>query len=267
MLNLSELNFKILSDIQLLSNQCADIKDLNILIKRNDFSGELFIKNINNIVEKINLPIQIKKIFINNHHDINSTIDHLNNTDSCCGILVMRNESENASMEKYVEAKSLISPDKDIEGTEFADDLKRISCTANACWEIINFYTNIEGQDVVIMGYGKVVGKPLAYLLMRQHAGSVTTLHKYTKDPQHFLSRADVVISAVGKPHFLHFQAKSLDTLIIDAGISKDKNNMWVGDIHPVMQDCRVTPVPGGVGPLTSMLILKNALLSSLGKY
>lgn len=267
MLDVSELNFKILNEIELLSGKCHEIKNLNIIMNRNDFSGDLFVKNIDKIISNTNVPIKIKKNIINENSDIKSVINSLNEDDSCCGILVMRNESEMSSMKKYIEAKNLILPRKDIEGTEFSDNLNRIYCTAKSCWEIINFYSKIEGKDVVIVGYGKVVGKPLAYLLMRRHAGSVTTLHKYTVNPDRFLSKADIVVSAVGKPHFLKFKAKSEEVIIVDAGISKHTDNNWVGDVSPCMHDCKVTSVPGGVGPITTMLIVKNTLLSSLGKY
>ncbi len=156
-----------------------------------------------------------------------------------------------------------ILSEKNVEGTDFHDDPSQVSCTARACVKIIESITSLEGKRVVIVGYGKVVGKPLAYLLMRKHVDSVLTTHQYTDNQRlisEYIPNADVIISAVGKPNFLN--CKVVDKIFIDAGISIDKGKI-VGDVHPdVNNNNFVTPVPGGVGPVTVALLMQNVTLA-----
>ncbi len=193
-------------------------------------------------------------------------IHEANRDPAVTGIIVLRNTNDNSILPLFIMAKQAIEPWKDVEGNEFDDDPERVSCTARACLEIIRQETEIEGKEVVIVGYGKVVGKPLAYLLMRAHAGSVTTTHKYTQNLDEHLKRADIVISAVGKPHFIDYECKD-GTVIIDAGISIGVGGVN-GDVHPIMYNkAKISPVPGGVGPVTSALVMQNVALAANGKF
>ncbi len=164
--------------------------------------------------------------------------------------------------------KTKISYRQDAEGNDSDDDLTHISCTARACVEIIKSVTEIEHKDVVIIGYGKNVGKPLSYLLMREHAGSVTTTHKYTEDLKHYTRIfGEIVISAVGKEKLVTQEMISPDTVIIDVGINTSDKGI-VGDVDPaVAEKAFLTPVPGGVGPVTTALMLRNVVMFSLLAY
>ncbi len=169
---------------------------------------------------------------------------------------------------------------KRVEGTDFDDNIDRVSCTARACVEIIESVTKIDGKNILIIGYGKAVGKPLSYLLMRKHAGSVTTTHKYTSLNNfiHLMHWADIIVSAVGKPHMhkqYHEQDHNLhsidnpleDKILIDAGISVVDGKV-TGDFDPELAEKnQLTPVPGGVGPVTTALLLKNVSLSARGEF
>ncbi len=166
-----------------------------------------------------------------------------------------------------------ILPQKRVEGNDFDDDPTRVSCTARACVHIIESIEELNEKNVLIIGYGKAVGKPLSYLLMRGHAGSVTTTHKYTRDNcmGQFISDADIIVSAVGNPHFL-FEYHEIygnfhDKIIIDAGISV-KDRKLFGDVHPELIDHNlVSPVPGGVGPVTTALLLQNVSNAAKEKF
>lgn len=240
------------------------IPKLAVLLSRTDPAGELYLRSLKRMAEPFG--ISIEAVSFSDTESLNKKIHRLNKEKKCNGILLMRNVGKISILPNFIRAKNAIAPHKDVEGSESADDMKKVSCAAKACVEIICSHTILAGKNVVIVGYSKV-GKPLACLLMRKYAGSVTTTHKYTTNLYDHLDRAEIIVSAVGKPHFLNFVCRP-SQIIIDAGMSQDANNQLVGDVHPdVVRTAQVTPVPGGVGPITSLLILKNVILSALGKF
>lgn len=151
--------------------------------------------------------------------------------------------------------------DLNVEGDDHNDDVENLFCTARACYEVIeSLYKNLEGMNATVVGYGKRVGKPLTYLLMRKHVGTVTTTHKYTKSLLEHTTKADILISAVGKGGFITPDLVKPGSLVIDVGCDSHGR----GDVDPSVQEiANVTPVPGGVGPITTALIMKNVALKS----
>lgn len=183
---------------------------------------------------------------------VNRLIEKNNNDNEVDGIIVV------SPAPVHYRCLDNICPQKRVEGNDFDDDITRISCTARAIVHIIESIEEIEGKNVLIIGYGKAVGKPLSYLLMRGHVGAVTTTHKYTiaDDLYRFISNADIIVSAVGNPHFLIDDFS--DKIVIDAGITV-KDGRLFGDVHPeLIENNLVSPVPGGVGPVTTALLLQN---------
>lgn len=186
----------------------------------------------------------------------------------------------------------LIMDSKNVEGNDFDDRIDRVSCTAQAIvkiasemikdkfgeWkdknsELLRISDYIKGFRVAILGYGKAVGKPLSYLFMRQHAGYVTTLHKYTStsDARKILCEADIIVTATGKPGVFESIAPPElleEKYIIDAGISM-LNGSIVGDIDAEQYSINnnmITKVPGGVGAVTTAMILYNTALAAHGR-
>ena len=218
---------------------------------------------------------------------VKDCVETWNNQPSVHGILAI------SPPKTLLNPHSLITDSKNVEGNDFDDRLDRVSCTAKAIVAVMAYiisldrgetdkflggnysYPNLfEDKNVVIIGYGKAVGKPLSYLLMRYHVGSVTTIHKYTSQTtqQNAIRSADIIVSATGNPHIFpsmvgctagnHFENK----VIIDAGISKVGDKI-VGDIDPVFaENNQVTRVPGGVGAVTTAMILYNALQACRGQ-
>ncbi len=147
-----------------------------------------------------------------------------------------------------------------VEGDDHNDDVVNLFCTARACWEVIedHYDGQATGYNAVLVGYGKRVGKPLSYLLMRKHLGSVTITHKYTHDLGFHTKRADILISAVGKPNIISPSMVKHDALVIDVGCSAEGK----GDVDPdVAKGAFVTPVPAGVGSITTALLMKNVAM------
>lgn len=175
----------------------------------------------------------------------------------------------------HYEALDHIHPSKRIEGTDFDDNPERVSCTARACVHIAETVIDLEGKNALIVGYGKAVGKPLSYLLMRKHLASVTITHSYTPLMDIYnkhIPEADIIFSAVGSKHLINETALCRNDsysgkIFIDAGISIHEGRVW-GDVNPnLAEKNEITPVPGGVGPVTTALLLKNVSLAAKGEF
>jgi len=169
---------------------------------------------------------------------------------------------------------SAIHPFKDIEGMNPAsigdivyNDLALAPCTAAASVELIKETgLDLEGLEVVMIGHSEIVGKPAAFLLMAEGA-TVTVCHHMTRSVAAHSRRADAVLVAVGKPHFLHGDMVKPGAAVIDIGINQvtgeDGTPRIVGDVDTdsVKEVASwVTPVPGGVGPVTVAMFMRNAL-------
>jgi len=205
-------------------------------------------------------------------------IDSLNKNDDVDGILAI---SPPKDLKNY---NSLIADRKNVEGNDFDDRVERISVTAQSIVETIAFLrqketravkgTNKEllsGLNVAILGYGKAVGKPLVYLLMRQHAGSAVALHQYTSPTfgKKIIQDCDVLVCATGNPDAIRFFAKPSEIrgkMIIDAGIHEEDGKVK-GDVEPDdwSADNLITPVPGGIGTITTAMILRNTAWAAKG--
>jgi len=239
----------------------ADLKQntkatLAVVMPKDDPAARSYFNRLKKYGNSININV-VELFYFTSHTDLSLlklSINSWNDTQDIHGILLISEPPE------WHFLRSHISPEKNVEGNDFDDDVDNVFCTARACMEIIKSQIDITGKDVTVVGYGKRVGKPLSYLLMRAHVGSVTTTHKYTNDLVRHLHKADVIVSAVGKPGFITPQMVKHDTLIIDAGIAKDPfSDKIVGDVRKdVYNVCEVTPVPGGVGPVTCAILLRN---------
>ncbi|WP_213357774.1 tetrahydrofolate dehydrogenase/cyclohydrolase catalytic domain-containing protein [Chlamydiifrater phoenicopteri] len=183
---------------------------------------------------------------------------------------------------KHLDADAIIStiaPEKDVDGLTPINMGKLLSeipggfvpCTPAGVVEILNHYSiPVEGKHVAILGRSNIVGKPLAALMMQKHAltnASVTVLHSKSENIKEILLSADIIVSAIGSPFFLKGDMVSSKSVVIDVGISKipdeesPKGYRIVGDVdfNNVVTKCAaITPVPGGVGPTTVAMLMRN---------
>jgi len=154
-----------------------------------------------------------------------------------------------------------------------------IPCTPAGVIELLKRYEiNTNGKNVVVLGRSNIVGKPVANLLSQKNKyanSTVTICHSATKDVTQFTKCADIIIAAIGKPGFLKADMISEGCVIIDVGINRiddastKKGYKIVGDVN--FNDCyskisMITPVPGGVGPMTIAMLMKNTLDSALSR-
>lgn len=190
----------------------------------------------------------------------------LNEDDSIDGILLLRPLPAQIC-EKDIE--KMIDPDKDLDGIAPANIAKVFAgdgtgfapCTAEAVIELLKGYdVPISGKRVTVVGRSMVVGKPLTMLLLKENA-TVTVCHTKTEDLRAECRRADIIIAAAGRARMLDGSYAGKDAVVIDVGINVDENNVLCGDVNTESMDgiaSRITPVPGGVGAVTTAVLAKH---------
>ena len=138
-----------------------------------------------------------------------------------------------------------------------------VSCTPAGIIELLKRSgVELDGANAVIVGRSNIVGKPMAMLLLRENC-TVTIAHSHTRNLSEVTSRADILIAAIGKPKF--FKAKDIkeNAVVIDVGMDRDENGKLCGDVDyedMLPKVSKITPVPGGVGPMTIAMLMKNCV-------
>ena len=197
-------------------------------------------------------------------------IDTLNQDEKVHGILVQLPLPKHMNEQKVI---MRISPSKDVDGfhPQSVGALSIglpgfVSCTPAGIIELLK-RSNVEiaGKHCVVVGRSNIVGKPVSLLLLREH-GTVTICHSKTNNLSNILQQADIVIAAVGIPKFINGEQLKADAVVIDVGINRDENGKLCGDVDfESTKDCvaAITPVPGGVGPMTIAMLMKNCVFAA----
>jgi len=199
--------------------------------------------------------------------DILAAIKDLNSAKECTGYIVQLPLPSGIDTQTVLEA---IDPAKDADGLHpinlgrlVAGYAAPLPCTPRAIVELINHYKiPLAGADVVVIGRGITVGRPLGLLLSRkQENATVTLTHTGTKDLAAHTKRADIVIAAIGSAHFLKADLVRKGATVIDVGISRTNAGL-LGDVDPAVMEVAsfVAPMPGGVGPMTRAMLLTNVV-------
>ena len=187
------------------------------------------------------------------------------------GILVQLPLPEQINEEKVLNA---ISPLKDVDGFHPMNvgalcigKQGFVSCTPAGVIQLLKRSgISISGKECVVVGRSNIVGKPMALLLLREN-GTVTVAHSRTADLKEVTRRADILVVAVGRPRMITAEYVKEGAVVIDVGIHRDENNKLCGDVDyaSVASRCSaITPVPGGVGPMTIAMLMKNCVESIL---
>ena len=199
--------------------------------------------------------------------DVLAAIKDLNSAKECTGYIVQLPLPESINTQTILES---IDPAKDADGLHplnlgrlVAGYQAPLPCTPRGIVELLNHYQiPIAGADVVVIGRGLTVGRPLGLLLSRKHENATVTLtHTGTKDLATHTKRADIVIAAIGQAHFLKAEMIKVGATVLDVGISRTDTGL-VGDVDPGVFDVAsfVAPMPGGVGPMTRAMLLMNVV-------
>lgn len=232
-----------------------------------DDGGSIYYMN-NQEKVSTSLGVDFKKVVLDKNiteEELINTIDNLNNDNEVDGIILQLPLPKGLN-EKNVIKK--ISPSKDIDcltfesqGKLYMGEPEFLPCTPNSVVTLLkSLNINLEGKRVVVLGRSNIVGKPVAQLLLNENA-TVTICHSRTKDLKEVTSEADILVLAIGKPKFIDETYVKEGAIVIDVGPSRFEGKI-TGDVdfHKVIEKASyLTPVPGGVGALTTTLLVKNA--------
>ena len=223
-----------------------------------------------------------------------TVVDHLNRSDAYDGILVQSPLPAAMGDDAERQVFDAVSPDKDVDGFHAVNvghlvqnRATLVACTPSGVIEILErSQIPIAGARAVVIGRSDIVGKPMALLLLHRHA-TITICHSRTKNLPQLSAEADIVVAALGRPAFVTREFVKPGATVIDVGINEvtdramverlfsagskrreafeRRGSLVVGDVHPEVADVAgaLTPVPGGVGPLTIAMLLKNTLAAA----
>lgn len=266
-----ELAKKIRSDLKI---EVEKLKEIGILPKLavimvgDNSSSEVYVKNKSKAC--INVGIDFEEFLLEEsttEEDLLELIKKLNFDKNINGILLQSPVPKHIDINK---AFRTILPEKDVDGFNpwnvgnlvIGEDCF-VSCTPYGVMKLLEEYNiELEGKNAVILGRSNIVGKPMVQCLLAKHA-TITVCHSRTKEIQNITKNADIIISAIGKPYFLKADMIKQGAVIIDVGINRLENGKIVGDVEfdSVSQKASyITPVPGGIGPMTVAMLLANVI-------
>lgn len=257
-----------------LKNEVEELKKegikpkLAVIMVGEDKASKIYVKNKSKACEEVG--IEYEEYLLKTETtmpELLGLIRDLNNNDNIHGILLQ------CPLPKHLDSEAAfreISPDKDVDGFNPVNVGKLclnqdcfVSCTPNGVVKMLEEYKiPTEGANTVIIGRSNIVGKPLVQCLLNKNA-TVTVCHSKTKDIEKITQKADIVIAALGKPNFVKSDMVKEGSVIIDVGINRLDDGKIVGDIdfeNIEKKASYITPVPGGVGPMTVAMLMSNVV-------
>ena len=246
------------------------VPKLAVILVGDNPASQVYVRNKEKACAYVGMEsLRINKDATLSEEELLKLIDELNHDDGVDGILVQLPLPKTIDEEKVLKA---IAPDKDVDGFHPANIAKLflneegfIPCTPYGMMVMLEeIGYDLDGKEVVVVGRSNIVGKPVA-LLALHHNATVTIAHSHTKNLQEVTSRADVLIAAIGKAKFFTADYVKEGAVVLDVGMNRDENGKLCGDVD--FDDVKekvsaITPVPGGVGPMTIAMLMKNTLLS-----
>ncbi len=263
----SEIRAELKEQVSKLKQQGIEIT-LAVILAGDDQASRVYVRNKKNACEEVGIhSLEILLPADVSMEELLARVDTLNSDPSVNGILVQ------LPLPSHLDASAVIrriAPEKDVDGfhPESVGALSIglpgfVSCTPAGIIELLHRSgIDAEGKRCVIVGRSNIVGKPMAMLMLRENA-TVTVAHSRTRDLQKVTSEADILITAVGKAKMFTADYIREGAVVIDCGMNRDENGKLCGDVD--FADCcekasYITPVPGGVGPMTVTMLMKNCL-------
>lgn len=241
---------------------------LAVILVGNDPASAVYVRNKHRACEQVGIDsYQIELPESTSEEELLATIDRLNSDDKINGILVQLPLPKHISEKKVIER---IDPKKDVDafhpenvGRIMIGNYTFLPCTPAGIIALLDYYkVNIEGKNCVVIGRSNIVGKPMS-LLLTERNGTVTLCHSRTQGLKEICKNADLIVVAIGKAEFLTADMVKEGAIVIDVGINRLADGRLVGDVHfdQVKEVASmITPVPGGVGPMTITMLLYNTL-------
>lgn len=242
---------------------------LAVVLVGNDPASEIYVRNKIKACQKIGIRSIDKKLPASiTQEELNSIVRELNEDETVDGIIVQLPLPKHLSCREVI---NYISPEKDVDGFHPVNVGKAVlglydeglmPCTPAGVMKFFEEYNiELEGKNAVMVGHSNIVGKPLANMLLNANA-TVSVCHIYTKDLAHYTRNADILCVATGVPHLIKEDMVKEGVVVIDIGISR-VNGKIVGDVdfeRVKEKASAITPVPGGVGPMTITMLLYNTV-------
>jgi len=272
------------TDIQKLKEEGRNVPGLVAILVGDDPASKIYVKSKGKACNEIGMRTKTEEIPSSiSEKDLLNIIESYNNNPDYHGILVQLPLPEHINEDKIIEA---ISPEKDVDGFHPVSVGKLVigkdtfrSCTPAGIQELlIRYKIETKGKHVVVLGRSNIVGKPIANIMLqkKEHANSIVTIcHSAAPDVSYYTKQADILIAAIGVPEFVKADMVKEGVVVIDVGInrvedsSKPKGYRLTGDVafdEVAEKASYITPVPGGVGPMTIAMLLKNTYKAYL-KY
>jgi methylenetetrahydrofolate dehydrogenase (NADP+)/methenyltetrahydrofolate cyclohydrolase len=245
---------------------------LAVVVVGNDPASAVYVRNKHRACEQVGIEsFQIELAEDTTEAELLSKIDELNTDDSVNGILVQLPLPKHINETRVIEN---ISPEKDVDafhpsnvGRIMIGNHKFLPCTPAGIIALLDYYKiDISGKKCVVIGRSNIVGKPMAMLLM-EHNGTVTVCHSKTNNTAEICREADIIVVAIGKAEFLRADMVKEGAVVIDVGINRLSDGRLVGDVafdEVSKRASMITPVPGGVGPMTITMLLYNTLSAAI---
>ena len=250
---------------EILSNLAKEINKTQAKVKLaviqvgNDPASSVYVRNKELAAEKVGIETDTRKLpFYVNEEPLIQVIKSLNEDESVNGILVQLPLPDHIDANAVLDA---IDPLKDVDGFHesnmgrlWTGRSRLVPCTPAGIMHLLKDF-DLAGKNALVVGRSNIVGKPIAQMLLDEDA-TVTLAHSKTKNLNDLLNQADIVIAAVGIPEFITHCKE--DAIVIDVGINRDRDGRLVGDVKRDLQCRAKTIVPGGVGPMTVAMLMKQ---------
>ena len=267
----SELREDIKGQVEIFKKSFGLTPGLAVILVGNNPASAVYVRNKHKACLDTGInSYQIELPEDTTEDELLSKIDELNNDEKVNGILVQLPLPKHISEEKVI---NRILPQKDVDafhpenvGKILIGKYSFLPCTPAGIIELLNYYNvDVQSKNCVVIGRSNIVGKPMALLLLEKN-GTVTVCHSKTKGLKDICLGADIIVVAIGKAGFLTADMVKPGAVVIDVGINRLEDGKLVGDVcfdEVSKKTSMITPVPGGVGPMTITMLLKNTLTAA----
>lgn len=259
------------SEVERLKNEFNKTPGLAVIVVGDDPASAVYVRNKHKACLAVGMnSYQIALPATISQDELISKIEELNADSLVDGILVQLPLPAHIS---EIAVTRAILPEKDVDafhsenvGKIMIGKYDFLPCTPAGIVRLLDFYNiSVDGKSCVVIGRSNIVGKPMALLLLERN-GTVTVCHSKTKNLKEITKTADIIIVAIGKPRFLTADMVKPSAVIVDVGINRGDDGKLVGDVdfEAVSEVASyITPVPGGVGPMTITMLLENTLTAA----
>ncbi len=262
---------KIKEEVLAFAKEYNKTPGLAVVIVGENPASQVYVRNKHKACGEVGMYSEVHELAESTTEaELLALIDKLNNDEKINGILVQLPLPKHLDEEKVI---LRINPNKDVDafhpenvGKIMIGNFSFLPCTPAGVMELLKHYNvDVTGKHCVIIGRSNIVGKPQAMLMLKENA-TVTVCHSKTVNLKEITKQADILVAAVGKANFVTADMVKKDAVVIDVGINRLENGKLCGDVNFAEvepQASYITPVPGGVGPMTITMLLKNTLIAA----